>query len=102
MKQKLLLFYLLGLLLHVAISGSVKAQSSQTLIEGTVLDEDQQELPGVNVIATQKDTGKDYGTITDVDGVFSIPVEETGLYEITVSYVGFQSLSQDVTVKANQ
>lgn len=102
MKQRLLLIYLLLNVAIAFIAEPVKAQVSGTVIQGKVLDEDQEELPGVNVIVKERETEKTYGTITDINGDFSIPVEKSGSYEVVISYVGYQSQQQNVTVKVSQ
>lgn len=83
-------FFLTGLLL--ASFGSAIAQNGE--IKGVVKDAISGELlPGVSVIAVQ-----DKGAITDIDGNYSIKVED-GEYTVSVSYVGY--LTQTAKAKVN-
>ncbi|ESU23337.1 putative TonB-dependent outer membrane receptor protein [Flavobacterium enshiense DK69] len=61
---------------------------AQENVSGTVTDEKNNPLPGASVI--WKDTDK--GATTDEKGFFSLPMNP-GSHEITVSYVGYQSVS---------
>ena len=42
--------------------------------------------------------GTTEGTVTDLDGAFTLPLE-AGSYDLSVSYIGYKSLSLDVTIK---
>ena len=79
-------------LAKVPISSLVSNQTATALVTGQVTaEEDGQGLPGVNVI----EKGTQNGTITDVDGRYSIRV--TGDNPVlTLSYVGY--LTQEVPV----
>ena len=59
-------------------------------ISGKVVDEDNQGLPGVNVMLK----GTSTGTITDVDGTYKLQVPEDAI--LTFSFVGYQT--KDVIV----
>lgn len=61
--------------------GSLLAQSS--VVTGTVKDESGQELIGVNVI----EKGATNGTVTDIDGRFSLNMSPTGT--LVFSYIGY-------------
>jgi TonB-linked SusC/RagA family outer membrane protein len=78
--------------IYAADSESVSAQEGQT-VTGTVTDQDGQTLPGVNVL----EKGTTNGTITNVDGQYSITVEEGAT--LVISYVGMET--QEIAV-ANQ
>ena len=61
-------------------------------IRGTILDENEDPLPGVNVVAVHEPSGSRYGTSTGNDGQFTIAnVRVGGPYTITASFVGYQS-----------
>ena len=61
-------------------------------IRGTILDENEAPLPGVNVVAVHEPSGSRYGTSTGEDGQFTIAnVRVGGPYTITASFVGYQS-----------
>ena len=63
--------------------------SAQTTIKGKVVDNNDQPIPGANVILD----GASVGTVTDFDGLFSLTVEQSPPFTITVSSVGFESSS---------
>ncbi|MEO1438026.1 MAG: carboxypeptidase-like regulatory domain-containing protein, partial [Bacteroidota bacterium] len=83
------------LLICGIISLGVKAQES-TLI-GHVADATGS-LPGV-IVALE---GTDIGTTTDIEGLFRITDLDEGEYVLQISYVGFQTISQVVTLEAGQ
>ena len=61
-------------------------------IRGTVVDENDEPLPGVNVVAVHQPSGSRYGTSTSPNGQFTIAnVRVGGPYVITASFVGYQS-----------
>lgn len=61
-------------------------------IRGTVVDENDEPLPGVNVLAVHEPSGSRYGASTSQRGQFTLAnVRVGGPYTITVSFVGYQS-----------
>ncbi len=67
------------------------------LISGSVTDELNEPLVGVNIL--QKGTGN--GTLTDIDGNFSLTVEGApSMVDIVVSYIGFASQTFTVDLSA--
>lgn len=90
MRQLLTILFLLTALLATAQNGTIRG----TVIE----DESGFTVIGANVLV--KDT--DRGTVTDLDGKFSIEIEP-GTYTVQISYIGFQTLTiSDVEVVAGQ
>lgn len=81
-------YYLLLILLVTAFQ--VSAQKSMSII-GKVIDHTKEGLPGVNVVI--KGTSK--GTITDMDGNYSIAVESPSSV-LVFSYLGYET--QDIKV----
>ena len=81
-------------LMFVSLFFSSFAQKS--FIRGTVIEEETEEtLIGVSVIIQ----GTTIGTITDLDGQFSIAVNP-GIYNIQISYISYQTIFiEDVEVK---
>jgi hypothetical protein len=53
-------------------------------------------LPGVTVTATNTLTGKRYGTVTDIRGVFAMSIPKNGRYVIRVELPGFASQTKEV------
>ena len=66
---------------------------AQTSVNGSVLDDSGQPLPGANVIVV----GTTTGTVTDFDGKFTLNVDQAPPFSIQVSSVGFASVTQEVT-----
>ena len=75
----------------VLLPARVPVQAQPIGITGTVTDENGEPLPGVNVVIK----GSSTGTITDLDGKFSIKVEDSSAI-LVFSYVGY--LIKEVTV----
>ena len=65
----------------------VSAQANKITVSGTVVDVNGEPLVGVSVL--EKGTGN--GTITDIDGNFTMSAGEGATLEI--SYVGYQNLT---------
>lgn len=85
---------LLVLFLFVFTLGAVYAQTVQ--VKGLVISgSDMEPLPGVNVVVKGNTS---IGTITDVDGNFSLSVPSDAV--LSVTYIGFKS--QDVLVKGQR
>jgi len=82
------------LLLAAAISIS-SMLSAQGIITGSVFDEDGFYLPG----ATLAIASLNQGTVTDVNGKYFLTDIKAGTYQMEVSYIGYQSLQQQVTVQ---
>lgn len=80
--------YLVFLLLYLFISS---ARAQDRTISGTVLDEEENPIPGVNIIVK----GSTAGTVTDVEGKYriSLPADATSLI---FSFVGY--LTQEVEI----
>ena len=73
--------------------GAVQAQSTTASITGTVLDEGEQPLPGVNVVAVHQPTGTRYGVATAPNGTFTIQgMRVGGPYTVSASFVGYQTV----------
>jgi len=73
------------------------AFAQQGSIQGTVTDSDNNPLPGANVILT----GQQIGTSTDVDGEYTLRAP-AGTYTLQVSFLGFQTNRQSITVQAGE
>lgn len=70
------------------------AQHSTYHISGRVTDTEGEPLPG----ATISIKGKGTGTVTSVDGTYTLQLPGTGTYLITASYVGYQPQEKRLTV----
>jgi outer membrane receptor protein involved in Fe transport len=82
-------------LLFFLFSSVLIAQNA--VIKGTVKDSKTGEsLMGVNIMATQQK-----GTITDIDGKYSLELE-AGEYKLQLSFLGYETIVQKVTVAAGE
>ena len=89
--QKRLLF-LVSLLLTVSLT--VMAQITTSSMAGKVTFDSQsgEEVIGATVVAVHTPSGTRYNAVTNTTGRFSIQGMRTGgPYEVTVSYVGYQT-----------
>ncbi len=71
----------------------VKQQTKEKQIKGTVTDNNGIPITGVNLVVK----GTTNGTVSDIDGKFSLNVPENGI--LTVSYIGFKMYEVGVTGK---
>lgn len=92
-------YFMKKLFLLLAIFGAFIASAQNTgAIEGKVSLEDGLPLSGATVYIKALDKG----TITDFDGKFKIDGIAAGTYDVSVSYVGYQTITQNVSVAAGQ
>ncbi len=83
---------LLALILAIMLPLSVNAQTGSRTIRGTVVDENQQPLIGVSVMAV----GSTAGVATDLDGNYLLKVPTT-VKQITFSYIGYETKTVTIT-----
>ena len=65
---------------------------AQTQVSGTVTDADGQPLPGANIVLDGST-----GAVSDFDGNFSLSTDQRPPFSLTVSSVGFESATVEVT-----
>jgi TonB-dependent receptor len=87
MKKQLLL-----IALTIFASFSLKAQTGS--VRGRVIDSNNLPLPGASVYTPDKSVG----TITDVNGNYTITGLKTGDYTLMVSYIGFEQKEEKVSI----
>ncbi|WP_428329775.1 SusC/RagA family TonB-linked outer membrane protein [Mucilaginibacter sp.] len=78
---------------HLVVIVPVNEDLNAISVKGKVVDETGQVLPGASV----KVKGSNAGTVTDVNGAFSIDVPDGGI--LVVSYIGYKT--QEVKVSGN-
>lgn len=92
--------YALKQLLSTAIvalfTTSICAQNGH--IQGTITDENGIYVPGATVLV--QDT--DLGTVSDINGRFTLLSVPMGKQELTIKYLGFKDVHQQVTVVSKQ
>lgn len=95
--KRLLLFLLSGWL----VVWGVFAQHTTYQVVGKVETTGGEGLPGANVKFTNvRHRDRMSGVATDMDGRFSIALEE-GLYQLEISYIGYATYVSNVEVKGN-
>ena len=68
-----------------------------TLLNGSVVDVDEQPIIGATILA---DSGA-AGAISDQDGNFTLELEGQGPFQITISYLGYKTIQQAIDGKTN-
>ncbi|NAY91945.1 TonB-dependent receptor [Muricauda sp. JGD-17] len=66
---------------------------AQTTVQGSVVDEDNNPIPGANVVLV----GKAEGTTTDFDGNFTFNTSEQPPFQLRFTSIGFSDFITDVT-----
>src|SRR5436190_4556113 len=91
--KRLLAAVFITLLLSVLTCPSGWAQATAQ-ISGTVRDQSGAVLPGVEVTATQTDTGITRTTVTNETGSYVLPNLVTGPYKVEAALPGFRTFAQ--------
>jgi outer membrane receptor protein involved in Fe transport len=76
------------------LSTSVQAQALATL-QGVVTDDTNTPIPGVTVRITNQDTGALRTSITDERGVYRAPALQPGVYSVSATLQGLQSIQRE-------
>jgi TonB-dependent receptor len=98
LEKNMIRFVLYVVLVLISGFASVQAQSG-TRIYGTVTEVGSNEsLLGANVIIK----GTSIGSAVDLNGQYVIPNVRPGTYTLEVTYIGFRTISKEVTVLTNQ
>jgi hypothetical protein len=93
--------FLLALLV-LAVSSTGFAQITSATISGTVKDQTQAVLPGVDVVVKNVDTGLSRAVVTGANGYFTIAGLPPGTYEARASLQGFATVVERVTLAVAQ
>ena len=83
-----------AMLLTIAGTANLSAQTNMGTITGLVTDRSTAVLPGVTVTARNTATGAEATTVTSSTGNYLIPNLPVGPYQISVSHPGFKSWSR--------
>lgn len=83
---------------------SVNAQITTASLAGKVTDAGNEPIIGATIQAIHMPSGSQYGTVTNVDGRYSIQGMRTGgPYKVTISYIGYQTVVyQDITLQLGE
>src|SRR5215831_11141464 len=96
-------YWLASALLLLVLLGNALAQSTNATLGGTVSDASKALIPGVNVTATNTQTGIVSMTITNETGAYNFPSLQTGTYKVTAELPGFQTQTyNDVALGVGQ
>src|SRR6184192_4545461 len=93
--------FLIAVFILVTASSGL-AQITSATISGTVKDQTQGVLPGVDVVVKNVDTGVTRSAVTDGSGYFTIPGLPPGAYQTRASLQGFGSVVERVTLAVAQ
>ncbi|WP_136482062.1 TonB-dependent receptor [Cognatitamlana onchidii] len=66
---------------------------AQTTITGSVVDDNEQPIPGANIIVL----GTSTGTVTDFDGNFTLTYSQNPPFSVQASSIGFETVTQEIT-----
>ena len=83
----------LGCILYLIAPAAIWAQATAQ-INGTVRDASGAVLPGVQVTATQTETGISRTTVTNETGFYVLPSLPLGPYRLEASLTGFRTFAQ--------
>jgi uncharacterized membrane protein YgcG len=88
------------LIVTALLSINAKAYSQGFNVSGQVVDNtDNSVLAGVPVtLAPANDTAQKTGIVTDIDGNFILPNVAAGQYLLTISYLGYEKFTRNVSV----
>src|SRR5262249_53981487 len=92
---------LLASILTVTSLALAQGGGTAASLSGTVVDTSDALIPGVEIVAQNDATGVKYNAVTAENGTFTIPALPGGTYTVTVSLVGFKTVSlTGITVNA--
>lgn len=66
---------------------------SQTTISGKVVDQNNEPVPGANVVIS----GKAIGTTTDFDGLFNLETSEVPPFQLVITSIGYSDATEEIT-----
>lgn len=66
---------------------------SQTTISGKVVDQNNEPVPGANVVIS----GKAIGTTTDFDGLFNLETAEVPPFQLRITSIGYSEATEEIT-----
>ena len=82
----------------VVLFGPYTAFAQTGTVNGRVVDQDGAVLPGVTINVRNVDTGATRSTVTNEQGVFSLPALERGVHELVTELGGFAPSTKRVEI----
>src|SRR5688500_16986686 len=70
------------------------AQRSNATIRGTVRDASQAVVPGATVTAANQEPGLTRASVTNAEGVYSLPDLPVGRYNVNIELAGFKTATR--------
>jgi hypothetical protein len=89
MKRSLVCKVAVFVLLLVVTSVGLKAQLPTSTLNGIVTDPHQAVISGAHISATERATGVTRDTVSNADGLYSIPAVPAGVYDVRIDAAGF-------------
>ncbi|MBI2149380.1 MAG: carboxypeptidase regulatory-like domain-containing protein [Acidobacteria bacterium] len=83
------------LTLFLLLTATVGAQVLSGTLTGSVVDPTNARIPGAAVTVVDLDTGRQYGTISDDFGEFTLTNLPNGFYKVTIELSGFSKFTAD-------
>lgn len=99
-KLKLLLLTIISLLSLDSFSAG-RVETEEIILEGIVSDADNELAIGAEIVLRNSTSGREYQTVSGLDGSYSVKLGETGTYTINVEYTGFQPIRETITFSEN-
>lgn len=75
----------------LSLAAPVHAFAQGGALSGIVVDSNGGVVPGVSVVVKNNATGTTFDSMTNAEGLFSIPALDAGVYTVTVSLAGFKT-----------
>lgn len=89
--------------LLLVLAGSMTAQEFRATISGRVTDTQNAGITGAKVLAVQQGTEARFETVSDADGIYTLPFLPPATYRMTVEMAGFKRyVRENVTAGANE
>ena len=89
MNKKLLIFFVF------AILAAPKLDAQDHIVRGTIVDENEVEIPGITVVEVDENDRVINGTISDVDGNYMIKLKSSNA-TVKYSFIGYATITEEV------
>ena len=84
-------------------SSNAYSQTGQGTLTGSVTDSSGAIISGVSVIVRNQNTGFTYNAVTTPEGIYRVPYQSVGSYEITYEAAGFKKLARkDIPIRSTE